>query len=165
MKRVLVAILFITVALQACKKTLVGEERYREQAAKDDAIIQQYIVDNNLQDSVQRIDTSGVYYIIRKPGSGNDVYTNSTRVTVGFTTRVLTTGQLIFQTDQFHPTYSLGSNIIRAWQLGIPQVQEGGVVRILSPSRYAYGPYPQPSLGLPADAILDFEITVYNIQN
>ncbi|RYY35292.1 MAG: hypothetical protein EOP46_10525 [Sphingobacteriaceae bacterium] len=165
MKRALVVILFVAAALSACKKTLVGEERYLEQAAKDDAILQQYIIDNNLEDVAQKIDTSGVYVVIENPGTGNAVFTNSTLVTVGFTAKVLTTGQLVYETGNFHPSYSLGSNIIKAWQLGLPQIQEGGTVRILTPSRYAYGPYEQPTLGIPADAILDFTITLYDIQN
>ena len=165
MNRILLAILFIAVGLSACKKSLVGAEREKEQARIDDAIIQQYITDNNLQDSAKRIDTTGVFYIVRKPGEGNAVFTNSTYVTVGYTARLLTTGELIDATDKFHPSYVLGGNIIEAWQLGIPQIQKGGVVRLLVPSRYAYGPYPQPNMGLPANAILDFEITLYDVTN
>ena len=63
--------------------------------------------------------------------------------------------------------------MIRGWQLGIPQVKKGGIVRLLLPSRYAYGPFAQPQLGkdygltngLPASAVLDFEIQLYDIVN
>ncbi|RYE23002.1 MAG: peptidylprolyl isomerase [Sphingobacteriales bacterium] len=165
MKKILLAILLAIVSLSACKKSLVGEEKAKEQARIDDAIIQQYIADNNLQDSAKRIDTTGVFYIVRKPGTGSVVFTNSTYVTVGFSARLLTTGQLIDETDTFHPSYILGGNIIKAWKLGIPQIQKEGVVRLLVPSRYAYGPYPQPSSGLPANAVLDFIITLYDVTN
>ena len=162
MKRFLLAVLFLSV-LVSCKKTLVGEEKYREQARIDDEIIQQYIADNSLD--AQRVDTTGVFYVVVNPGTGNSTFTNSTVVTVGAKTRILTTGELIDETGRFHPSFSLGGSIIKAWQLGIPNVQEGGTVRILSPSRYAYGPYDQPTLGIPANSVLDFEITLYDIQN
>jgi FKBP-type peptidyl-prolyl cis-trans isomerase FkpA len=165
MNKILLAILFVAVALSACKKSLVGAEREKEQARIDDGIIQQYITDNNLQDVAKRIDTTGVFYIIKDPGSGNAVFTNSTYVTVGYTARLLTTGAVIDETGKIHPSYVLGSNIIKAWQLGIPQIQKGGEVRLLVPSRYAYGPYEQKNLGLPANAILDFDITLYNVTN
>ncbi len=68
------------------------------------------------------------------------------------------------QTDNIHPAYVLGQTI-RGWQLGIPNVKKGGTITLIIPSHYAYGPYPQPTLGLPANAILVFKITVFNIAN
>jgi FKBP-type peptidyl-prolyl cis-trans isomerase FkpA len=63
--------------------------------------------------------------------------------------------------------------VIRGWQMGIPLVKKGGIVRLLIPSRYAYGPNAQPQLGvtfglkdgLPANAVLDFDIQLYDITN
>ncbi len=165
MNKLLLFILIVATALSGCKKSLVGLEKARQQAVIDDGIIQQYITDNNLQDSAKRIDTTGMYYIVREPGAGNAVFTNSTYVTVGYTAHLLTSGALIYSTDQFHPAYMLGAGIIKAWQLGIPFIQKGGRIRLLTPSRYAYGPYPQPNMGLPENAILDFEITLYDVTN
>ncbi|MBE9585004.1 FKBP-type peptidyl-prolyl cis-trans isomerase [Mucilaginibacter sp. JRF] len=167
MNRILLVILcFAAVAMAAgCQKSLVGAERYREQARIDDELLQQYITDNNLQDVAQRVDTTGVYYIVVNAGTGNAVFTNSTRVTVGYKAKLLLTGQTVDSTANFHPSYTLGSGIIRAWQLGIPQVQKGGRVRILSPSRYAYGPYEQPNYGIPANSLLEFDITLYDVTN
>jgi FKBP-type peptidyl-prolyl cis-trans isomerase FkpA len=54
---------------------------------------------------------------------------------------------------------------MRGWQLGIPEIKNGGTVTLYLPSRYAYGPYPQPDLGLPANAVLVFQITLYNVTN
>ena len=76
------------------------------------------------------------------------------------------------KTDNIHPSYRL-SEVIRGWRVGIPQIKKGGVVRLLLPSRYAYGPFAQPELGkaygltdgLPASAVLDFDITLYDIVN
>ncbi|RYD89485.1 MAG: hypothetical protein EOP54_25535 [Sphingobacteriales bacterium] len=165
MNKILLVILFVAAGLSSCKKSSVGPEREKEQARIDDAIIQQYLTDNDLLDSAIRIDTTGVFYIVEKPGEGNAVFTNSTVITLGHKTRVLGSDNIIDETGKFHPSITLGSNIIKSWQLGIPQVQKGGVVRILSPSRYAYGPYDQPTIGIPANSVLDFEITLYDITN
>ena len=110
-------------------------------------------------------DTSGAYYIIEQQGQGNDLYTLSTLVTVGYTCKALIAQTLIEQTDQFHPSYTLGQTIL-GWQQALPKIQKGGTIRLLLPSRYAYGPYPQPKIGIDtANAILDFNIQVYNITN
>ncbi|WP_157682225.1 FKBP-type peptidyl-prolyl cis-trans isomerase [Mucilaginibacter mallensis] len=163
----------------ACQKsTEFGSTQYKAQAAIDDAILTQYIKDNNLTDSAKKVnDTSGVYYIIEDPGSGNTLFTNSTQVTVGDTGRTIVKGQigkgsLFYQTLQYHPTYPIGS-VILGWQLGIPMGSTGGEVRLLIPSRYAYGPVAHPELnqydlsktGLPANSILDFRIRLYDVIN
>ncbi len=171
MNRALLIILFCCAIFAACKKEPMGAEAEKAQAIIDDKIISDYLAANpNL--SAQRIDTTGVYYIVIQPGSGNDLFTNATQVTVGYTGKLLTTGQLFTKTDNIHPSYVL-SSLIRGWRLGIPKIKKGGQVRLLVPSRYAYGPNPQPELGkayglpdgLPASAVLDFDITLYNIIN
>jgi FKBP-type peptidyl-prolyl cis-trans isomerase FkpA len=92
------------------------------------------------------------------------LYTNSTKVTVGYTGTVLTTGFEFINVNTFHPSFVLGS-VIRGWQLGIPKVKKGGTITLYIPSHYAYGPFPQPNLNLPANAVLIFNIKVYNITN
>ena len=170
MNRALLIVLFCCAILGACKKEPVGTEAEKAQAIIDDKIISDYLAANGL--IAQRIDTTGVYCIVVQPGSGNDLFTNSTQVTVGYTGRLLTTGQIFAKTDNIHPSYVL-SAVIRGWRVGIPKIKKGGTVRLLLPSRYAYGPFAQPELGkaygltdgLPASAILDFDITLYNIIN
>ncbi len=166
MSKWLLPILFMCSVVTACtKSTGGGIESYKKQAAIDDKIIADYIAANGLTNVAKRTsDTSGVYYIIKQPGLGNDLYSSSTQVTVGDTGRLLTTGKIFYQTDQFHPSYPLGS-VILGWQLGLPKIKKGGLIRLLIPSRYAYGPYPQTDYNLPANAILDFDIQVYNITN
>lgn len=162
------ALLFILLlvgvaAASSCKKGYDVVAEVREQAAKDDKIVQDYIAANNLT-TARQIDTTGVYYIVVAPGSGNDLFTNSTRVTVDYTGRKLTSGEVFASSNNFHPSYSLGE-VIRGWRLGIPQIKKGGKVRLLLPSRYAYGPYAQPTLGLEPNSILDFDIELLDITN
>jgi len=75
-----------------------------------------------------------------------------------------TLGPVIAQTNQFHPSFVLGS-VIRGWQWRIPEIKQGGAITLFLPSRYAYGPFPQPDLGLPANAVLVFHIMLYNVTN
>jgi FKBP-type peptidyl-prolyl cis-trans isomerase FkpA len=165
MSKWLLLIIFICCVIAGCTKTQSGVEQYRKQAAIDDTIVARYIRANGLTDVAKKVsDTSGVYYIIKSPGQGSNLYTSSTYVTVGDTGRMLDSTRVFYQTNDFHPSYQLGQMIL-GWRLGIPKVQKGGIVRLLIPSRYAYGPYPQSDYGLPANAILDFDIQVYNITN
>ncbi|QEC77890.1 FKBP-type peptidyl-prolyl cis-trans isomerase [Mucilaginibacter ginsenosidivorax] len=165
MNRLLVLLLVLMAGLGACKKSVDPMVQYNIQKDIDDKIIKDYVAAHP-QDSAKKIDTTGVYYIIKtgEGGSGNDLYTSSTTITVGFTGQILTTGYTFAQTNNFHPSYTLGS-VIRGWQLGVPQIKKGGKVRLLIPSRYAYGPYAQDSIHLPANSVLDFNIQLYNVTN
>ena len=164
MSKWLLPIICICCVATGCSKDQTGLTHYKQQAAIDDKIVLDYIKANGLDSAKKVSDTSGVYYIIKQAGQGNDLYTSSTYVTVGDTGRVLGQTTPFYQTDNFHPSYQL-SQVILGWRLGIPKVHRGGIVRLLIPSRYAYGPYPQPDYNLPANAILDFDIQVYNITN
>ncbi|SDE42620.1 FKBP-type peptidyl-prolyl cis-trans isomerase FkpA [Mucilaginibacter pineti] len=167
MNRILLVLLICGIGFSACKKTNDSLVQYKAQAAIDDKIIADYLTANPGLNA-KRIDTSGVFYIVKtgEEGSGNDLYTSSTQVTLSYTGRLLTTGAVFSETESnpVHPSYSLGS-MIRGWQLGIPQIKKGGKIRLLIPSRYAYGPYPQAQIGLPANAVLDFSMQLYNVTN
>jgi FKBP-type peptidyl-prolyl cis-trans isomerase FkpA len=171
MDRIALILLLFVCCLTGCGKTDTGSVAEKAQAVIDDKIIADYLK-NNPGLNATRIDTTGVYYIVKQPGSGNALFTNSTLVTVGDTGRILTTGKIFAETNDFHPSYPLGS-VIKGWQLGIPQIKKGGIVRLLIPSRYAFGPNAQPLLGnslelpngLPASSVLDFDIQLYDITN
>jgi FKBP-type peptidyl-prolyl cis-trans isomerase FkpA len=165
MNKWLLLILFICCVVVGCNKTNTDLGNVKAQAAIDDKIIANYIASNGLTGkALKATDTSGVYYIIKQPGTGNDLFTNSTLVTVGDTGKLLTTGQVFYTTNEFHPSYTLGE-VMLGWRLGLPKIKKGGIIRLLIPSRYAYGPFPQTNYNLPANAILDFDIQLYNITN
>jgi FKBP-type peptidyl-prolyl cis-trans isomerase FkpA len=177
MSRILLILLFFCACcLVACEKSSTyGIVQYDAQAKIDDSIISNYIRAHGLTGVAKHCDnndTIGVYYIIINPGQGTTLYSNSTMVTIGDTGRILTTGQLFFETNQFHPSYALGQ-ILPCFQLGIPEINPGGEVRLLVPSRYAYGHFAHPELGpqfgltngLPANAVLDFYISLYDVTN
>src|SRR5471030_3299537 len=162
MNRILLVLLLFAACLSACKKSTDVVAQVKAQAVIDDKLISNYLTSRNLP--VNHVDTTGVCYIIDTLGTGVNLFTNSTQITVGYTGRLLTTGQVFAQTNNFHPTFILGQ-VIKGWQLGIPKINQGGTVTLFIPSRYAYGPYAQPTVGLPANAVLIFDITLYNITN
>lgn len=168
MNRLLLILLLFAAVFAGCKKGYDAVALQRQQAVVDDGIIQKYINDNNLRGSVKQVDSAnvatGIYYIVLQPGSGDDLFTNSTRITVDYTAKILTTGKLFAQSNDFHPSFTLGE-VMPAWRLAIPEIKKGGKIRILSPSRYAYGPYDQPGIGLPKNSVVDFEIELLDITN
>ncbi|MDO3626989.1 FKBP-type peptidyl-prolyl cis-trans isomerase [Mucilaginibacter sp. BT774] len=167
MSKWLLPIVCVCCIMAGCTKEQTGLAQYKKQAAIDDKIVTDYINANGLKDVAKKVaDTCGVYYILLEPGQGNDLYTTSTYVTVGDTARVLGQTTPFYKTNNIHPSYQLGQ-VILGWRLGIPksQVHKGGRIRLLVPSRYAYGPYPQTDYNLPKNSILDFYIRVYNITN
>jgi FKBP-type peptidyl-prolyl cis-trans isomerase FkpA len=173
MNRILLVIaLFYVCCTVACtKSSLYGPTQYAAQKKIDDSIVSNYIRVNGLEGKfkhVQNNDTIGVYYMVIDTGSANTLFTTSTQVTVGDTGRYInkngTSETQFYETNSFHPSYTL-ANVILGWQLGIPEGTAGGEIRLLIPSRYAYGHYPQQALGLPGDAILDFSIRIYSVTN
>lgn len=162
MNRILLVLLLFSACLGSCTKSNDIAAQVRAQGVIDDKIVTDYLTGKGLP--INHIDTSGVCYVIDTLGTGNDLFTSSTQVTLGYTGRLLSTGKIFAQTDNFHPSFILGS-VIRGWQLGIPKDKKGGTITLFVPSRYAYGPYTQPDLGLPANAILIFDIKLYNITN
>lgn len=172
MNRILlvIALLYVCCTVACTKSSIYGPEQYAAQKKIDDSLVSNYIKSNGLQGKfkhVQNNDTIGVYYMVIDTGSKNTLFTTSTQVTVGDTGRYITgpTAETQFyKTNSFHPSYTL-ANVILGWQLGIPEGTAGGEIRLLIPSRYAYGHYAQQGLGLPGNAILDFSIRIYSVTN
>lgn len=171
MNRILIGLLLLLACLSSCTKSDDVLSQQKAQATIDEKIISTYLKSKGLPE--QHVDTSGVCYVVDTAGAANTVYTSASSVTLGYIGWQLTSnstlGKVITTTAvdtayNFHPSFILGQ-VILGWQLGIPKVGQGGSVTLFLPSRYAYGPYPQPDIGLPANAVLVFHITVYNVSN
>jgi FKBP-type peptidyl-prolyl cis-trans isomerase FkpA len=151
----------------ACKKVDDPAVINKDQRDIDKEIILQYLKDNNLETTAKAVDdSSGIYAIVEKQGLVNTLYSLSSSVTVGYTGRQLTSGKIFAQTDSIHPAFKLG-DALSGWKIGIlkGKVNKGGIIRLIIPSRHGYGPYAQPGLGLPANAILDFTIEIFDVTN
>jgi len=153
-----------------CKKSSDAVIQAKAQTAIDDKLIQDYIDKNNL--SATKIlrgkdDTTGIWYVKTVTGSETALVTTSSLITVGFTARQMGTDKVFTETGTFHPSYRIGE-MIKGWQyyfLSKALIKKGDKIRLLVASRYAYGPYPQDTFGLPANAILDFDIELFNVTN
>jgi FKBP-type peptidyl-prolyl cis-trans isomerase FkpA len=167
MNRILLILLLSVICLSACKKGYDPIAIERTQADIDDKVIQDYLAANPTVKTT-RVDSAGiatgVYYVVEEPGTGNTLFTNSTRITIDYTSKKLLTGEVFANSNNFHPSFTLGE-VLRAWKLGVPKIQKGGKIRIIAASRYAYGPYDQPTINLPANSVVDFEIKLLDVTN
>lgn len=98
---------------------------------------------------------NGVYYKILQEGKGELVNINDTVV-------LYYKGQLlndsIFDETKDKPAVFPLKRLIRGWQTGLPFCREGGKIRLIIPSAYAYG---IRNLGIiPPNSILVFDIEV-----
>ncbi|MCX2573249.1 FKBP-type peptidyl-prolyl cis-trans isomerase [Pedobacter sandarakinus] len=144
----------------ACKKDSTDFEEYDPvpQYKKDTAAIRAFVVANNIP-AVK--DPSGVFYQIITPGSGSVTYTGNTRITSDYEGKLLN-GAIFDSTKGTPISFALGQVIV-GWQIGIPKIQKGGKIRLIIPSYYGYGNAAQGA-ALPANSILDFTITLTDVQ-
>jgi FKBP-type peptidyl-prolyl cis-trans isomerase FkpA len=169
MRRLLYILGLSTLFFAGCKKDGTVANQAKAQAAIDDQIITDYLTKKNLTSTFTQAvkDSSGLWYSVTNAGGDKALFSPSTRITVGYNVKLLNTDSVLIKTDTFHPSFSIGETI-KAWSLCIPKAQigKGGTLRIITASRYAYGPYDQSqSLGLRPNSVLDFEITLYDITN
>jgi len=85
-------------------------------------------------------------------------------VTVDYTGAVAATG-VIFQSsiDSGQPvTFSL-DQVIDGWKEGMVGMKIGGKRRLIIPADKAYGANPPQNSGIPANAPLVFDVTLYSI--
>lgn len=150
--RILLGLFLIVGAFSSCKKELSPEK----QAAKDDALIVEFIAKNSI---VAVKHSSGVYYQIISDGSGARP-TLANEVTVGYTGKLLN-GNVF---DKSNPTATFALNrLIVGWQVGVPLIKKGGSIRLIVPSGLAYGSS-SPGLGIPKNAVLDFTIDLIDVK-
>ena len=156
--------LFVSViALGSCKKDKYDPEK---QLAVEEALIQKFIADNNIPASRH---SSGVYYYITDAGSDTAIvyptdsvlFRVNTIIDVNYTGRLLD-GTIFNQTTTQPGSFYLG-DVIQGWQIGVPMILKGGRIRLIIPSVYAFGRNAQN--GIPANAILDFDIELLDIKN
>lgn len=97
------------------------------------------------------------------PGTGDEVKAGDT-VTVHYTGAVAATGIIFQSSKDTGQTISFPlSGVIKGWQDGIPGMKVGGTRRLLIPADQAYGANPPGGSGIPANAALVFDVTLYKI--
>lgn len=135
------------------------------QAGTDDQLLTEYFTKNNL---TPQKTASGLYYIITKPGAGENA-------AAGKTVKVMYTGKTldgtIFDSNiekEFNHTepleFPLGQKqVIAGWDEGIALLNKGAKATFYIPSTLAYGAQ-SPSPKIPANGILMFDVELLQIK-
>jgi len=98
-----------------------------------------------------------------KVGSGQAVKSTDS-VTVDYTGAIANTGVIFQSSKDFGQQASFGlSGVIKGWSEGLIGMQVGGIRRLLIPANLAYGANPPSGSGIPANADLVFDVTLYKI--
>ena len=150
--RILLGLFLIVGAFSSCKKDLSPEK----QASKDDGLIVDFIAKNSILATKH---SSGIYYQVITPGSGNTVSVNNT-VYVTYEGKLLNGS--VFDKSTSTINFPL-SNVIAGWQIGIPLIKKGGRIRLIIPSGLAYGSK-SPGAGIPANSVLDFTVDLIDVK-
>lgn len=141
--------------LVACKKTKSVD--VEAQFTADTIAIRSYVKANNI--TVQK-HSSGIFYQIINPGTGNVTYNSSTQVSADYQGRIL--DGAVFDDSKGEPiTFALG-RVITGWQIGIQLIQKGGEIRLFIPSLYGYGAGGQGPIA--PNSILDFTIKLSDVK-
>ena len=67
----------------------------------------------------------------------------------------------IFDSNTGAPIQFILGQVIPGWQLGLPLIQKGGVIRLIIPSSLAYGCTGSGSI--PGDSVLYFEVELVDV--
>lgn len=145
--------LTLTILFISCKKD--KSEALTDYTIQNEAEIVKYLEDNNLD---AQKSTSGLYYIINEPGTGNQPTTNS-NVTVSYK-GYLTDKSVFDQSDAAGISFGL-QQVIKGWTEGITYFKEGGSGVLLIPSRLGYGN--SGTRGIPGGAVLIFDVSLISV--
>jgi FKBP-type peptidyl-prolyl cis-trans isomerase len=110
-----------------------------QQKAAENALIEQYVTENELG-TINKL-TSGLYYKVIEAGDGS-IPTRGNRVFVAYEGRLL--DGTVFDKSEEGKTFdfTLGANpqqVISGWEQGIPLMQKGEKSMLIIPSHLAYG--------------------------
>lgn len=147
--RLAILLLASTPLLTACEKEV-------DYVKEDEAIIRQYIAQNNIVGAQRQ--ESGLYYVPTIEGTGVKP-TPGQIVTVNYVGSLLD-GQ-VFESSTY--TFQLGvRQVIAGWDEGIALMNQGGKATLLIPSAQAYGA--RESRTIPANSVLRFDVELANVK-
>lgn len=172
--KLILAMLVVAIIISSCKKEPAYDAE--KQLAADEVTIKAFLANNNI--TAQRHE-SGIYYVLTSPGTGSYPYSdlNTTSITVKYSGKLLSGHEFDSNTTGVTfgpPQFPNGlNNLIDAWKVAMAPKADGGIVegglqnggriRIITPSLYGYGPNPTGSI--PANSILDFDIELIEVKN
>ena len=134
------------------------------QAQRDDRLISEFVASKGLS---MIKDPSGVYYSISAVGSGTYPITVNSTVSANYTGRYIDGTVFQSSTDAVDFNFSPveGNLGVSGWRYVMPgKVEKDGKIRMIIPSRLAYGTTGSGGTGgVPANAILDFDVVVVSV--
>ncbi|WP_304068000.1 FKBP-type peptidyl-prolyl cis-trans isomerase [Pedobacter glucosidilyticus] len=119
----------------------------------EDRLINRYLTEKNIT-AIK--DPSGIYYQINAAGDSN-FPTIDSEITIAYTGRFLS-GTLFETRTSANPLTSKLSELIEGWQITLPKIGVGGKIKIIVPSRYAYGESGSEGGVIGPNTILEFDI-------
>ncbi|GAB4239994.1 MAG: FKBP-type peptidyl-prolyl cis-trans isomerase [Ekhidna sp.] len=128
---------------------------FEEQLAADIALIEQYLTDNDIDAEVHE---SGIRYIRTEEGSGATPAANDVFV-AKYTGSIMGGNQ--FTESKYGNSFTLNANLIRAWQIMLQEMNEGGKLTMYAPSGYCFGI--NSSAEIPANSILTFDVELVRV--
>ncbi|OAQ40242.1 hypothetical protein A5893_04615 [Pedobacter psychrophilus] len=151
-KKYLGIMLLALVLLNSCEKET------RDLKTIEDQEIQAFIKNNNLTGFSK--DTSGFYYQVLSPGTGEQIKYSTSVIFSQKTTSI--NESVNFENSIYTPIGNYVGYITPiSWRQTMIRVNKGAVLRILTPSYLAFGKDGSGS-SIPGNAILDTKITVAN---
>ncbi|MFT5749025.1 MAG: FKBP-type peptidyl-prolyl cis-trans isomerase FkpA [Ancylomarina sp.] len=122
---------------------------------KNDNEIIEYIATHNLD---AKKSSTGLYYVIDKPGTGKDANPNS-YVNVYYKGHLINGD--VFDESNSNGIYTYLQQVILGWTEGISYFKEGGSGKLLIPSHLAYGDSSTESI--PKGSVLIFDIELIEV--
>jgi FKBP-type peptidyl-prolyl cis-trans isomerase FkpA len=140
------------VLLISCKKET------RNLAQIEDETITAYLKNNNLTGFIK--DTSGYYYQIQSPGTGEEIKYSTF---ISFSQKTTSINENVNYENSIYIPISNYTGYVSpvAWRETMIKVKKGAIIRIITPSYLAFGKTGF-STTIPGNAILDTKITVAN---
>ncbi len=120
-----------------------------------DAAMQSYIAANGMTATKH---SSGLYYQIINPGSGATPNGSNT-LKVKYTGKL--TNGTVFDSQTSTPYTLTLAQVISGWRIGLPLIQEGGIIKLVIPAALGYGCATVASI--PPNSILYFEIELVDV--
>lgn len=146
----LAALLFFIVSCNDDKKA-----EQIDFTTQNDEEINKYLADNDL--TAQK-STTGLYYIINEPGTGEQASADS-NVTVAY--KGYFSNKSVFdESDSEGISFGL-QQVIKGWTEGISYFKEGGNGILLVPAHLGYGSFDTRSI--PGGSVLIFEVNLISV--
>ncbi len=158
--RFIISLLLLLLIFSCADDNLIVTRTKQEQLNLDIQRIQGFINENNLE-GFESLD-NGLYYKVLEEGNLNFPQN-------GDTLDVEYVGQLLngLEFDRSYTNqpfeFILGSNeVIQGWELGVPYIDESGIILLIIPSGLAYGNSSINSI--PENSVLIFRIKLIDIR-